>query len=169
MMLAVVSESFPQSLSVQEISEQVQSRLSTRLSAAPGAVQVQPELIARNLIQLLLTGVLDFRYLADRFQATPGTKPQVSAWARWQAERGNQITNLRHEMISVCEVTRAIIPLIDGKRTAVNISEEMLKLVDAGRLQLQANTELNRSQKMEFMKQMSQKILDQMARSALLA
>ena len=168
-MLAVISDHFPRSLGVAEICRLVQERLSLRLSTAPGALQIQPELIARNLIQLLLTGVLDFRYLPDRFQAQPGSKPQVSAWARWQAERGNQVTNLRHEMLTVCDVTRAIIPLIDGKRSPASLSEEMLKLVDAGRLKLQASTELNKNQKLQFLQQMSEKILDQMARSALLA
>ncbi len=168
-MLSVISEAFPQSLSIAEICQRIEERIATRLQVASTPLKVNSVTVATNLIQLLLAGVFDFRFTPDRLRTTVADKPNVFAWARWQAQSGNQLTNLRHEMVRVCDVTRIILPMTDGTRTREQLAKEMLKKVQEGKLNLQASAPLTDAQKLDFLKQMLDKILGQMSANSLLA
>ncbi len=167
-LLSVMSDAYPSSLDLDQICKRINERFGMRLQKSPNMIACDREIVGRNLIQLMLSGVLDFRYGADRFNVEAGEKPCVSSWARWQAQAQAQVTNLRHELVQVCDVTRILLPLFDGSRTRTEIALQMSKLIDDGSLNLNSATNLTDQQKLKILMQMSDKILAQLAGNALL-
>jgi hypothetical protein len=56
------------------------------------------------------------------FVLVPGSRPQASALAILQARRGTAVTNLRHELVTISEDARRLLPLLDGVRTRREIA-----------------------------------------------
>ena len=46
----------------------------------------------------------------------PGERPLASSYARWQAETGERVTNLRHERVTLDETARWLLRQLDGSR-----------------------------------------------------
>jgi SAM-dependent methyltransferase len=66
------------------------------------------------------------------FVTAPGARPEASAVARLQAARGEQLTNLRHEWISVDGESRRLLAELTGERSAPEIAARMWPELPAG-------------------------------------
>ncbi|MFB3893407.1 MAG: methyltransferase regulatory domain-containing protein, partial [Phycisphaerae bacterium] len=63
-------------------------------------------------------------------------RPVAYALARWQAARSPEVVNLWHKTIEIDDVSRAVLAMLDGTRTAGDVAGEMLRLSREGKLQL---------------------------------
>ena len=65
----------------------------------------------------------------------PGERPAVAAVARLDAARGSTATaNLRHERVAFDALGQALLPLLDGSRSADDLATHVLDLVKNGQL-----------------------------------
>ncbi len=81
-----------------------------------------------NLVEL-------HRYLPP-FVLEPGRRPEASAIARWQAERGLKVTNLRHERVELTQMARVILIRLDGRNRRSDLLLGLLDLHNDGMLVL---------------------------------
>jgi methyltransferase-like protein/trans-aconitate methyltransferase len=119
--LDVLQAAKPQSMSV------------TELAAAAG---VEPMDIAPSLLELLCMNFLDVHRWRRPFRSTPGERPRVSRWARYQAARGDaKATNLRHDSIGLDSLDRVLLPAMDGTRDEAALQKVGLDAIVLGTVQ----------------------------------
>ena len=69
------------------------------------------------LWQAFRAGQLELSPAAPRHVAAPGERPETSPLARWQAARGPELTNLRHDPVRLDDpLGRVLVRLCDGTR-----------------------------------------------------
>jgi methyltransferase-like protein/trans-aconitate methyltransferase len=104
----------------------------TRLAEAGGpSLQDEDE---RRLLGFLLRGwgadVVQLRSRPCPFVTTPSELPCASAMARLQAEKGEWVTNHRHETVRLEDpLVRRLLTLLDGTRDSRAIEEEMARFI----------------------------------------
>jgi hypothetical protein len=64
----------------------------------------------------------------------PSELPRASPIARLQSTRSSVVSNLRHEQMALNGLSRALLPLLDGRHTRHNLLRELLNMLDDGRL-----------------------------------
>jgi SAM-dependent methyltransferase len=107
---------------------------AARVRLAAEAVVVQDaaahardsHLLAENLLQAFLAGVVELHLHAPPLVSVPGRFPRAPAFARRQAKEGNRVTNLRHEVVPLDEINRHLLGLLDGSRDREALLEGML-------------------------------------------
>jgi methyltransferase-like protein len=87
-------------------------------------------LLAETLLQAFTADVVELHAAPPRLTNEPGERPRTSAWARFQAGRGDRVTTLRHEVVSVDEMTRHLVCALDGSRDRAVLLEGLVRLVD---------------------------------------
>jgi hypothetical protein len=88
-----------------------------RLGARHAAGNDDRNALASDLLQAFAAGVVELHSMPSRFVTQPGTQPQASAVAILQASRGAQVTNLRHDWITIDNETRRLLPMLTGGRS----------------------------------------------------
>ncbi|MEO5700004.1 MAG: class I SAM-dependent methyltransferase [Casimicrobiaceae bacterium] len=73
--------------------------------------------LASMLLAGYAAGGLELHLASPAFVLEPGNRPATGAWQARQAERGNRVTTLRHELIRIDDATRALLQCLDGTRT----------------------------------------------------
>ena len=88
-----------------------------RLGARHAAGNDDRNALASDLLQAFAAGVVELHSMPSPFVTQPGTQPQASAVAILQASRGAQVTNLRHDWITIDNETRRLLPMLTGGRS----------------------------------------------------
>jgi hypothetical protein len=108
--IMVLADLWPGSLPFPDLLARAQARLGRR-----DAEDESP--LASDLLQCYGSGLVELHTSPDSFVIRPGERPLASPLARLQASRGSrQVTNLRHEMISIDENLGRFLALLDGRR-----------------------------------------------------
>jgi hypothetical protein len=82
------------------------------------------------------SNLIDLHRYLPPFVVEPGRRPEASAIARWQAERGLKVTNLRHERVELTQMARAILMRSNGRSQRSDILLQLLSLHNDGMLAL---------------------------------
>jgi SAM-dependent methyltransferase len=122
-----LAEVWPLSVPLDELQAVSRARLAAE------AVVVQEEaayardnyLLAENLLQAFLSGVIELHLHAPPLTIQPGRFPRVPGFARRQARERDRVTNLRHEVVPLDDVSRHLFVLLDGSRDREALVEEM--------------------------------------------
>jgi methyltransferase-like protein len=106
------------------------ARTGEHLGSAPN-----PEELSRLLLDSGASVAVRAFARAPRAARTPSSKPAVTALARLEAARGNEVTNLHHEPVKI-EVAfhQALLSLLDGSRSHAALSLELADAIEAGNL-----------------------------------
>ncbi len=92
----------------------------------PGAsTDEQRGRLASEILQCYAAGVLELHYAPSPFVPKAGERPEASALARLQAQRGTPSTTLRHEHGTFHGDTLRLFLLLDGTRTRAEIAATM--------------------------------------------
>lgn len=110
--LAVLAAAYPAALRF--------SALAQEATAASGEAMT-PFKANASLAEILHAaygaGAIELHTTPRHVVAAPGAFPFASACARWQASRGDVVTNLRHEVVEVTSANgKALLQLCDGTR-----------------------------------------------------
>jgi hypothetical protein len=111
-MLALVERS-PRACAFDELCALAQARLGGQGTLS----REDRDALASDLLQCYAAGVIELQSAASPFVIDPGTQPEASRVARWQAPRGTQVTNMRHEFITLDDDMRRLLALLDGSRS----------------------------------------------------
>jgi methyltransferase-like protein len=132
-----MNDVFPASLSIDELYAEIERRAAEDLQRGKIA---QKDILA-TMVQWMLAGYIEFRFDGDRLTTKLDGNPTVTSWARTQARANKYVTTLRHEIITVSEVHRQVIPFLDGTRDINGIANEIKLLVDLGLMDINLNSQ----------------------------
>jgi methyltransferase-like protein len=116
--LVCLEEAWPRSLTFDALEAAARARLSEGgLVLQPAAAYARDTReLADTLFQAFTADVTELHRYEPPLATEPGARPLASAWARRQAALGNQVTNRRHEVLPVDDLTRHLLCLLDGSR-----------------------------------------------------
>ncbi|HKX62710.1 MAG TPA: class I SAM-dependent methyltransferase [Verrucomicrobiae bacterium] len=131
-----LSERSPDSLSFADLLTEVRSRLEKcGLKPSPD-IGANREAMGSILLQCIFRGFCEIHRFPPQFQMVPGERPKACPIAAFQADRSWFVTNRRHECITLDELGRHLLSLLDGVRTRGDIAEELARLADSGELEV---------------------------------
>jgi hypothetical protein len=116
-MMVLVQHS-PKAIGFDELCGLAQSRLGALHSASVD----DRNALASGLLQGYSVGVVGLHSTPSPFVVDPGAQPEASAVARLQAGRSAEVTNLRHEWITLDDEARRLLPLLTGARSGQEIA-----------------------------------------------
>ncbi len=119
---------WPAQLPFDALVSEAQATLAEATGQAP-AVPDDPEqieVLAANLLQAFACSetLVQFYPCAPRFWLEAGPRPRASPWARLQAEAGPDVTNLRHERITLDSLQQQLLLRLDGARDRPDLLAE---------------------------------------------
>jgi methyltransferase-like protein/2-polyprenyl-3-methyl-5-hydroxy-6-metoxy-1,4-benzoquinol methylase len=127
-----MTEAFPCALSLDEIYSAVEEENSKLDKPEP----VDRGKLLTTLILGTMSGWVEFQYTPNRMKSKVPKFPKVTAWASSQAQASGFITNLRHEFISIHDVHRQIIPLLNGSNDLESIISQVKVRIDTGLMKI---------------------------------
>src|SRR5262249_37699772 len=74
--------------------------------------------------------------LPPRFITTINECPLTSAVARFQSQNNTHITNMRHEQVTMDQLSHFVLQNLDGTRNRGEIREMIRELVEQGKVQV---------------------------------
>jgi methyltransferase-like protein len=131
--LNMLGRTYPRVWPVKEVISQARERFDGEWAA-----QARADLTATNLIHGDMRGfVALFAYRpvwAERIEP----KPEVSSLARWQADGGNMVTSLAHEVVRIDDLERQVLLLCNGQRSEPEVAASIAALMRKGAVILPA-------------------------------
>jgi methyltransferase-like protein len=121
-LLEEACRSFPRPLSFAAIAE------------IEGMKDIGHEDLQRLIFNAMLRDYLDFFIEEPNAACLPGTQPAAFAFARYEAQYQDWVTNLRHEFVPLNEFQRKLLPLLDGNRSAVELGRMVIEMIEQGTL-----------------------------------
>lgn len=125
------------------------SRLGTRwpqavsfeeLASADGPLsQDGRQAVGDALLQCLVPGIVEARSAPDSFVATVSVQPRASQLARTQACSTPRVTNRRHEVVTLDEVSQNTLAHLDGRHDRAALSQVLREAMARGRLSIFRN------------------------------
>jgi SAM-dependent methyltransferase len=110
--MMVLVQHTPKAIGFDELCGLAQSRLGALHSASVN----DRNALASELLQCYSVGVVGLHSTPSPFVVEPGAQPEASAVTRLQADRGAQVTNRRHEWVTLDDEARRLLPLLTGAR-----------------------------------------------------
>lgn len=135
-LLFALTDSWPTSLSIEELCAKVDTQLQGLVVVGEAESPAVETLVNVNIMQMLVRGDIEFKYIADRFVGTLSDHPRVSELSRLQAKQKSVLTTQRHTMISPDALTQIVIPELDGTNTKADLVKHMTKLTEEGILKV---------------------------------
>jgi methyltransferase-like protein/SAM-dependent methyltransferase len=144
------------------------------LAARAGAKDAAAvEFLAGEMLTCMAAGVAEWRLTPPPFTTRIEGRPQASALARLQAERGYRVTNLRGETVTLDEIHRQALKQLNGKRDLAQVAETLLGALKGGELVLQRDSDKSAVRDEAEMRRLLgpalDKVLANLAKRALLA
>ena len=151
-----LGSAWPGSLRLEELEQRVAQALTPGNSKL---TQNDCETLHRFMAESLVTGVVEARSLPAYFVTMPGPSPRVSPLVREQARHGLSVTNRRHESIWLDDVSRNLLPYLDGQHDRAALLRVVSEAAHQGRLSIMRDgVPLDRS---EWTQDLIEPILDQ--------
>jgi methyltransferase-like protein len=63
-------------------------------------------------------------------------RPVVSPVARMMAQQGAQVTNMRHQPVTIGDFDRQVLPALDGSQTRTTLRSRLLEAFRSGQINL---------------------------------
>lgn len=106
---------------------------------SPDTAAADAEVLGGVLLALAGAGHAELSAWAPPFALRAGDRPQASALARRQLDRGGRVTTLLHGMVAIEDsLGRALLRLLDGTRTRDQLLDELERLAADGLLEVPA-------------------------------
>jgi methyltransferase-like protein/SAM-dependent methyltransferase len=88
------------------------------------------------LIESLAAGLVEARSLPSDFVTVAGPRPRVSPMVREQARQAAPVTNRRHESVWLDDISRNLLPYLDGEHDRAALIELVSRATRHGRLSI---------------------------------
>ena len=130
--IKVLAEYWPKPILFIELLSLASSRIGKKGEGpspleGPDAVKLKAD-----LLYLYASGIVELHSYAPPFVSTVSELPIASPFARFQAEKGLSVTNLRHELIMLDEPMRRVLLMLDGKHRSQAIFDNVCEMIEKG-------------------------------------
>ncbi|MDD5034995.1 MAG: class I SAM-dependent methyltransferase [Methylococcaceae bacterium] len=132
--LGLLAQRWPLGWAVDELFDAACEQAAPWLPDSDPAMLRTP--LAHDLLQCFLSGLIDLHSWQPPCVSQVSALPVASAWAVDEAAERSLVTNLRHEVINLVPFSRALLTLLDGRRSRVELLDELTARVAAGTLTL---------------------------------
>lgn len=127
-------EAFPRAVSFEDLFQATLDKLVDGVIADATKIEALKRSLGANVIHMAVSGIVELQYSPSQFTTEIPEFPKTTAVARMQAVSTNRLTNCRHDSVTVDDLSRHMVPLMDGTRNRVQLAEELQRLVDEGKL-----------------------------------
>ena len=124
--LKLLAKAWPQSRAFNQLWEEAEVQLKAKFAFTEETRKQERGHLAQAMWNLAIRDLIEIQVQQFSFSSSAGSRPQVSRFARLQAERGAP-TNLRHEVVQLSELAAAVLPLLDGTRDIESLREELAR------------------------------------------
>lgn len=131
--LVALHQAWPRALSLPEIWERAQQRL-TDLGAPWEDAAQGPRSLAGGLLKCAGAGQVELYLHAPAFSLTPGPRPVANPLARLQAAGQGKLTTLAHKSADVTPLERRLVAALDGQNDRAALAGMLLDSVQRGEL-----------------------------------
>ncbi len=140
--LTTLAESFPQAIPFTDLQRIARERVAAagRPDAVASPAQ-DAELLGSDILSCYAAGIVELRAEAPPLVTAVGERPQADTFARLQATAGRQVTNRRHEIVALDELSRQLLPHLDGTADHAALLETMTRIAQTDALQVRKGTE----------------------------
>ncbi len=90
--------------------------------------------IGGMLLEMLSKDLITLRDRPLRYTISPGIRPRVSPLIRLQTETQTQVTTLAHGMMQLSDLSRRLVPMLDGEHDRAALRDYLRDLVTQGKL-----------------------------------
>lgn len=123
--LQLLGEAWPGSIAWPELLSQAWALAGTDIGLGSDNERENARL-DEALTAIFKTGLIDIRLGPPPLTTRLSEQPRVSKVARWQASRGNEVTDLRHRTVRLDSiVVRKFVTLLDGERDSADLLDAM--------------------------------------------
>ena len=111
-------------------------RIEATADPPTAAPQGEIDRLEDNLLQCCVGGIIEVHTGPPSFTPLPTASPAAGPLARWQAARGEVVTNRRHQALRLDPFDQHVLLLVDGSRDAPKLLDDLTTAVSEGRLAL---------------------------------
>ncbi|MBI3838232.1 MAG: methyltransferase regulatory domain-containing protein, partial [Planctomycetia bacterium] len=132
--LVHLGEIWPQCLRFEELVAAARSRIE-QLTDPPSIVSpLEIKRLEDNLIECCTAGIVDVHVKPHSFSTIVSQRPAASPLARWQAARGEVVTNRQHVPVRLDQSDRQVLQLLNGTRDQSELLDQLAEWASQGRL-----------------------------------
>lgn len=140
--LAVLNERWPAGSPVAHLYELALAKLSgasppPREASDEFGAQAQENVLLTDLMTLFTRGMLRVAYEPPPLATHAGARPRATPLARLQAQRGDLVTNQRHESVRLGDLPRALLSRLDGTRDRAALGDWLAGAIARGEFRVQ--------------------------------
>ena len=118
-------EAWPEALSFNQLWSSVLKRLGQQPESATSAQSLA--LLAESLLSCYMSQMVALHVRPPRLVRTVSRRPRAFPLAKFQAQEGLPITNLRHRIVPLDEFDRQVLGCLDGERDPSGIADELTR------------------------------------------
>jgi methyltransferase-like protein/SAM-dependent methyltransferase len=168
-----LSEVWPQAVPFETLRDTARARLNSSAGPDPATTAADTHALGECLLTCYTSGssnLVELHVHPPRMVLEVSARPVASPLARLQAVGGNQVTNLRHELVGLEEFNRQVLRHLDGSRDRAALLDALAELVAQGDLVVNQDGKPVRAaeQIRGFLAQALEQQLPKLARDALL-
>jgi methyltransferase-like protein/SAM-dependent methyltransferase len=138
-LLIILYEQWPHPMTFETLAGAVLERLG--LTPSPTLTELTPTMLAEALLELYDSNLVALHTLLPRFARAISERPLASPLARLQAAAGARVFNLRHRVMELNELDRAVVQHLDGAHDRAALVERLAAEVAERKLVLHADDE----------------------------
>ncbi|MDP6444847.1 MAG: class I SAM-dependent methyltransferase [Pirellulaceae bacterium] len=132
-----MSEIYPVAISFADLLGVARSRITDApVLVDTGSASADTAKLAEPMLRCFETAHVQLSVLPSPYTTKIKEKPCTTALARYQAGQGNRVTNLRHQLTNLDDLSRHVLPLLDGTRDRAQMIDDLVELVQDGSLQV---------------------------------
>jgi methyltransferase-like protein/2-polyprenyl-3-methyl-5-hydroxy-6-metoxy-1,4-benzoquinol methylase len=125
--------------------------------------------IGGMLLEMLSKDLITLRDRALRYTISPGVRPRVSPLIKLQTETQTQVTTLAHGMMQLSDLSRRLVPMLDGGHDRAALRDYLRDLVTQGKLVIeQFGQKPGAAVPDEMLDELLEREIDSLARNAAL-
>jgi len=125
--------------------------------------------IGGMLLEMLSKDLVTLRHRPLRYTTSPGVRPRVSPLIKLQTETQTQVTTLAHVMMQLSDLSRRLVPMLDGGHDRAALRDHLRDLVTQGKLVIeQFGQKPGDAIPDEMLAELLERELDSLARNAAL-
>lgn len=135
--IAILTETWPQVMKVSDVRKAARARL-TALGAtgADADTSRDVELVGSDMLRSFAAGIGELRIDPVPMTLTLSERPLAHPLLRYQASRGLSTSNMRHEPVTLDELSRHVLMHLDGTNDHAALLEILVKLTSTDALQV---------------------------------
>jgi methyltransferase-like protein/SAM-dependent methyltransferase len=130
-----LAEVWPRAVPFDTVRATARARIQPGVEQDAATVAADAQQLGARLLNCYASGLVEFHVHAPVFASHGSEYPQASPLVRLQAERGlMRVTNLRHELIDLDELSRQVLRFLDGKHGRAELLQKLSELAASGAL-----------------------------------